>query len=125
MSGYLDDVGLGDTVPRLVDQIRRLETAAKGVGLHLNYAKCEVFGLTAASRRIWEAAGLGSGLGFAQRPIEDATLFGSPIHSEGVQGALVQRCDQLKDVLPRLFKMVAHEAFYLLKSCFAISRLLY
>ena len=121
VSGYLDDVGLGDTVPRLVDQIRRLETAAKEVGLHLNHAKCEVFGLTAASRKIWEAAGLG----FVQRPIEDATLLGSPIHSEGVQEALVQRCDQLKDVLPRLFKMAAHEAFYLLKSCFAIPRLLY
>ena len=37
ISGYLDDVGLDDTVPQLVDQIRQLEAAAGKVGLSLNH----------------------------------------------------------------------------------------
>src|SRR5277367_5592257 len=42
MSGYLDDVGLGDTVPRLIEQILRLESAAMEIGLRLNQqsARC-------------------------------------------------------------------------------------
>ena len=35
------------------------------------------------------------------------------------------KCTQLESVLPRLMKMAAHEAFFLLRSCFAVPRLLY
>jgi len=121
MSGYLDDVGLGDTVPRLIEQVRRLESAAMEIGLRLNQAKCEVFGISAATRAAW----LASGLGFVTRPLEEATLLGSPIHTCGVDPALVARRVQLEGVLPRLLKMAAHEAFFLLRSCFAIPRLVY
>ena len=39
--------------------------------------------------------------------------------------ALAAKCSQLESVLPRLMKMAAHEAFFLLRSCFAVPRLLY
>src|SRR4029077_1467276 len=32
VTGYLDDVGVGDTIPRLIDQIRSLEGAAASIG---------------------------------------------------------------------------------------------
>src|SRR5277367_3746580 len=121
MSGYLDDVGLGDTVPRLIKQVRRLESAAMEIGLRLNQAKCEVFGISAATRAAWQA----SGLSFIIRPLEEATLLGSHIHTCGVDPALVAQRVQLEGVLPRLMKMAAHEAFFLLRSCFAIPRLIY
>ena len=48
VSGYLDDVGIGDTVPRLIDQVKAFESAALAIGLRLNHAKCEVIGLSSA-----------------------------------------------------------------------------
>ena len=120
-SGYLDDVGLGETVPRLIDRIRGLEAEAKKIGLRLNHAKCEIFGLNLTYRTAWAA----SGLNFIIRPTEEATLLGSPIDARGVDPALVAKREQLEGVIPRLKKMAAHEAFYLLRSCFAIPRLLY
>jgi len=120
-SGYLDDIALGDTVPNLIERVLKLEIAAKTVGLQLNHEKCEVFGLSVASQSLW----LESGLDFVIRSSEEATLLGSPIHSDGVDQAMEARCDQLGSVLPRLSKMAAHEAFYLLKSCFALPRLMY
>jgi hypothetical protein len=120
-SGYLDDIALGDTVPNLIERVLKLEIAAKTVGLQLNHEKCEVFGLSVASQSLW----LESGLDFVIRSSEEATLLGSPIHSDGVDQAMAARCDQLGSVLPRLSKMAAHEAFYLLKSCFALPRLMY
>src|SRR5206468_266940 len=45
ISGYLDDVGLGDTVQRLISQIRALQKSAARIGLSLNTSKCEIVGL--------------------------------------------------------------------------------
>jgi len=108
MSGYLDDVGLGDTVLRLIKQIRRFESAATEIGLRLNQAKCEVFGIFTAMQAAWMA----SGLSFVIRPLEEATLLGFPIHMCGVDPALVVRRVQLEGVLPRLMKMAAHKALF-------------
>ena len=66
-----------------------------------------------------------SGLNFIIRPTEEATLLGSPIDARGVDPALAAKREQLEGVIPRLKKMAAHEAFCLLRSCFAIPRLLY
>ena len=121
VSGYLDDIDLGDTVPRLINHIQGLETATQALGLHLNYSKCEVIGLSASSAHIWES----SGFNFVVRPIKEACLLGSPLHCDGVDAALSARRVQLEEIVERLKKMSAHEALYLLKSCFAMPRLLY
>ena len=121
MAGYLDDISIGDTVPRLIDQVRGLEAAALAVGLRLNHAKCEIIGLSASCLETWNAAGFM----FAVRPIEEASLLGSPIHIAGVDDAITVRLDQLVEIVERLQKMSAHEAFFLLKSCFAMPRLIY
>ena len=53
VSGYLDDIGLGDTVPRLVEQFRRLECATNKICRQLNHDKCQILGLFAVSRPTW------------------------------------------------------------------------
>ena len=121
MSGYLDDIGLGDTVPRLINHIQGLEAATQALGLSLNYSKCEIIGLSTNSAHIWAS----SGFNFMIRPIKEACLLGSPLHCDGVDAALSARRVQLEDIVERLKKMSAHEALYLLKSCFAMPRLLY
>ena len=76
VSGYLDDVGLGDTVPRLIQQVQQLERSCLAIGLRLNHSKCEVIGLSQSSEEAWN----NSGLDFLSRPIEEASLLGAPLH---------------------------------------------
>ena len=59
------------------------------------------------------------------RPVKEACLLRSPLHCDGVDTALSARRVQLEDIVERLKKMSAHEALYLLKSCFAMPHLLY
>ena len=53
MSGYLDDVGLGDTVPKLIDQVRQFDSATNLLGLRLNHFKCEIVGLSPEVNSVW------------------------------------------------------------------------
>ena len=84
VSGYLDDVGMGDTVQSLIDQIRCIEAAASSIGLQLNHAKCEIIGLSPSQRSLWES----SGLQFLPRSVEDASLLGAPLSLKGTDKAL-------------------------------------
>ena len=120
-SGYLDDVGLGDSIPRLVEQVRFIESAAMSIGLQLNHDKCEIIGLDPSQRPIW----LSSGLNFIERSVEDACLLGAPLSLKGTDAALSQSCDQLERVKERLLKLSSHEAFFLLKNSLALPRLQY
>ena len=51
--------------------------------------------------------------------------MGSPIHPCGTDYALETRREQLRNILPRLYKLIPHEALFLLRSSFAVPRLLY
>ena len=74
VSGYLDDIGLGDTVPRLVEQFRRLECAANNIGRQLNHDKCQILGLFAVSGPTW----VKSGFNFVVRPARRHPYLGLP-----------------------------------------------
>ena len=54
MSGYLDDIDLGDPVNVVVADIRQLENKACQFGLHLNHHKCEVIGLNLTNSTSWD-----------------------------------------------------------------------
>src|SRR5688572_17184747 len=109
-------MGIGDTVHRLFDQVRVFESAALSIGLHLNYAKCEIIGLSPAQRSIWES----SGFKFLNGTAEDACLLGASLTLIGTDEALKQSCVQLEQVSKRSLKLSAHEAFFLLKNSLAI-----
>ena len=116
MTEYLDDVSVGDTIPRLIEEIKRFESAALAMGLHLNHSKCEVIGLSISWEEMWEA----SGLNFTMHPLQEACFLGSPLHVDGVDAALSARLSQLERIIPRLVKLSVHEAFFLLKNCLGI-----
>ena len=119
VTGYLEDVGVGDTVPRLTERIRFLETEALSLGLALNHTKCEVVGLAPTETATWHK----SGLRFIITDRNDACLLGSPLSSDGVDAALKAKCAQLREVEPRLRRLASHEAFYLSKFYLAVPRL--
>jgi hypothetical protein len=121
VSGYLDDVGLGDSVSSLIDRVRSLETEAHLLGLSLNHEKCEVAGLASEYVPLWDD----SGLKFSRTNIQDLSLLGSPLNMVGVDAALAASAVQLREIEPRLHRLPAHEAFYLLKASFGVPRLNY
>ena len=96
VSGYLDDIRLGDTVPRLVEQFRRLECAANKIGHQLNHDKCQILGLFAVSGPTW----VKSGFNFVVRSStgEEASLLGSPIHSHGIEPALAHTQSSWREI---------------------------
>jgi hypothetical protein len=121
VSGYLDDVGLGDEVSLLPERVRALEAAASSLGLSLNHTKCEILGLDPMDVPIWRD----SGLNFSQTGSRDASFLGSPLSAEGVDAALAACGELLSGLAPRLSKLAAHEAFFLLKTSFAVPQLQY
>ena len=121
VTGYLDDVGMGDTVPRLIEHLRILETEALSLGLSLNHAKCEIVGLAPTETLAWHK----SGLSFIITDRKDTCLLGSPLSPDGVDAAVKAKEAELREVVPRLRRLASHEAFYLLKSCLAVPRLQY
>ena len=102
VSGYLDDIGLGDTVPRLVEQFRRLECAANNIGRQLNHDKCQIIGLFAVSRPTWVrsvSTNMGQvGLQLRRTTGEEASLLGSPIHSHGIEPALAHAQSSWREI---------------------------
>jgi hypothetical protein len=121
VTGYLDDVGLGDTVPRLLERVPVLEAKALALGLTLNHSKCEILGLSPSDLSLWRS----SGLNFSVTAREAASMLGSPLSPEGVDAALRAHAAQLREIGPRLIKLASHEAFFMLKSCFATPRLMF
>ena len=120
-TGYLDDLGMGDSVPRLLEEIHSLESDALLLGLTLNHSKCEVVGLSQSGLSLWQA----SGLKFGVVTGEAASFLGSPLGSKGLDEALLSKHLALKEASSRLGRLGAHEAFYLLKASFGVPRLLY
>jgi hypothetical protein len=114
-------VGLGDTIPRLMDHIRVLEGAADSIGLKLNHAKCEIVGLGEVHRALWEAGGFN----FIQRTSEEAIFLGSPLSIPATTTAIQDCRLQLEKGKDRLLKLQAHEAFFILKSSLGVPRLMF
>jgi hypothetical protein len=121
VSGYLDDVGLGDEVSCLAERVNAFEAAAALLGLSLNHTKCEVLGLDSSDLLTWQ----GTGLNFVHTASHDACLLGSPLSAAGVDAALMSCHEHLAGLAPRLKRLAAHEAFFLLKNCFAVPQLQY
>ena len=80
-----------------------------------------IIGLSESDKFLWDS----SGLNFCVRPTEDAYLLGAPLSHKETDAALRQSLEQLQKVKQRLFKLSAHEAFFLLKSSLAAPRLQY
>ena len=119
--GYLDDLGMGDCVINLISNVKSLELQARTIGLELNHTKCEVVGLSSSEQSAWRDAGFN----FIFSETDDASFLGSPMGQAGLDVALARKTEQLKNAGPRLALLPPHEAFFLIKSSFAVPKLLY
>jgi hypothetical protein len=109
VSGYFDDVGIGDRMADLAAHVRVLESEAMKIGLSLNYSKCKFICLSPHHDPSWST----SGFKFSHTPMYTATLLGAALCVSGVDAALADSKAALQVLAPRL------------RVCFAIPRLQY
>ena len=91
------------------------------MGLSLNHSKCEIIGLAPSERNVWAQAGFQ----FTATSVDSAIFLGSPLNAVGVDSALEEAGSSLRTLTTRLERLSAHEAYHLLKVCFAVPKLQY
>jgi hypothetical protein len=72
---YLDDVSLGADTATVLKDFRHTETAARQVGLEMNYYKCEVDGHTDVTRALF----VSHGISLPETCQSTVSLLGAPL----------------------------------------------
>ena len=120
--GYLDDMSMGGEAGKVAEDFTRLESGAAKLGLTLNRSKCEVAGLTDATRSILAARGVA----VKEVEMEDLVLLGSPLlPGVGVDTVLASKREDLETLASRLPLMPAHDCLFLLRNVVTTPRLVY
>ena len=124
---YLDDDTVaGDPSTVLQDFQFIIEEAAK-IGLQVNGGKCEIISLTddhLMSLDIHQRfSELAPGIKLLEK--HEAQLLGTALFPEGVDCVFEHKVEQLRRLVDRLSAIDSHNAFYLLKNCFGLPKLLY
>lgn len=124
---YLDDGTIGDTPEKALVCARKLIAGLAGLGLNVNQNKCELVILNHTGEE-------------AQRTEEsfrellpeikivsasESSLLGAPLTEFGISEVLSTKREDLERMVARLQLIENHQAFALLKNCFALPKLQY
>ena len=119
---YLDDGTLGGPVEAILQDLQQLELEAAELGLQLNHGKSELICDEGSTRETV----LQKVPGLRQVGCSQATLLGSPIGSEeAINDAIRVKTGMLEVMGNRLNLLPSHDALLLLRSSFAIPKVLY
>ena len=119
---YLDDGTLGGPVEAILQDLQQLELEAAELGLQLNHGKSELICDEGSTRETV----LQKVPGLRQVGCSQATLLGSPIGSEeAISDAIRVKTGMLEVMGNRLNLLPSHDALLLLRSSFAIPKVLY
>ena len=111
---------MGGEVGRVAEDFTRLESGQAKLGFTLNRYKCEVAGLTDATRSILSVRGVT----LKEVPLEDLVLLGSPVlPGTGVDTVLASKREDLETLASRLPFMPAHDSLFLLRNVVTMPRL--
>ena len=125
---YLDDASLGDTPEKVLEDLNNLIRNLREIGLEINSSKCELTILNhESSLDIETTLEMFRGVLPDVRLVtkEECSLLGAPIHVDGINAALATKKVELEVMAERLVQLDNHQAFILLKNCFAIPKLQY
>jgi len=125
--GYIDDVSLGGSWIKVLEDFQNFRQGCLELGLELNESKCELTllgddhvvdsNLVSAFRNVCPSIAL--------TPHTDLMLLGAPLGHDSLSTALEAKCTVMKIFTERLKLMRRHDSFFLLKNCLAIPKLLY
>ena len=122
---YLDDGTLGGEADVVFLNFKKLLSTENSLGLKVNPAKCELISLNsiidANTLRMFEE--IAPKIKSVKRG--NMTLLGAPVLPSAVDMALESKLSALLTLLEQLDQVDAHDALFLLRNCFAISKLTY
>ena len=124
---YLDDGTIGDSPEKVFTCLQRLVNDLGEVGLVVNREKCELLMLNHTEEESIITRDLFEGLmpGLRVVPVEDSNLLGAPLMERGIPAAVAEKREDLERLSSRLKLVENHQAFALLKNCFALPKLQY
>ncbi|PXF39673.1 hypothetical protein BWQ96_10627 [Gracilariopsis chorda] len=124
---YLDDGTIGDSPEKVFTCLQRLVSDLDDVGLDVNREKCELLMLNHTEKESIITRNLFEGLmpGLRVVSVEDSNLLGAPLMEKGIPAAVAEKREDLERLSSRLRVIENHQAFALLKNCFALPKLQY
>ena len=124
---YLDDGSLGDKPETVLQAVQKLVEDFRAVGLEVNQGKCELIILNHSREEELETEAMFRGVLPTLKviPAHKSLLLGAPLHEEGVSAVVREKREGLERMVERLKLIDSHQAFSLLKNCFALPKLQY
>ena len=124
---YMDDISAGDKWQIVLRDLAKFIDSAKGLGLNLNNTKCEITVFTQDQQKsdmiLREFRRVCPGISSVST--EDAELLGSPLGHTALQHALEEKREKIENLCKNLPLLPSHVAFFLLRHCFAMPKLMY
>ena len=119
---YLDDVTLFGNVDDVREDFARIRKESAAIGLSCNPSKCEVTPISGEAMEVCPGTELP---GAVHVHLQDCTLLGAALGSRSMQAMLEKHTNQMRRFKQNLAELQAHDAFYLLKNCLSMPKLLF
>ena len=123
-TGYLDDVDFADEWRTTLHDLLSIKQACEKLGLLLNEKKCEVTAFGSSKKEI-ERAFRETFPTIQCVGAEDSTLLGAGLCTMSIRAELVDKLAKLKTLLQRTASLPCQTAFFLIKNCFFVPKLMY
>ena len=125
---YLDDGNLADSYERVLAAFKWLQEEFLKIGLKINPEKCELFFLsveTPEQQRKILAEFNAVCPGVKVTSFDELVILGAPIGAGAITKCLSTKTSELERMVKNIEKIDSHHAFFLLKNCFHMPKLLY
>ena len=122
-TGYMDDVAFADEWRTTLHDLLSIKQACEKLGVLLNEKKCEVTAFGSSKKEI-ERAFRETFPTIQCVDAEDSTLLGTGLGTRSIRAELVDKLAKLKTLLQRTASLPCQTAFFLIKNCFFVPKLM-
>lgn len=122
---YLDDGTLADAPQKVLSNLALIQEKANSLGLQLNSGKCELYfcGGSVDGDVVNQFENIAPGIRIVKD--DELELLGSPLHESGMENFARQKFEKIFVLINRLPSLQSHYAYFILKNCLAIPKLVY
>lgn len=120
---YLDDGTIAGTYESVLADFKTVIDQCSKIGLHINPDKCELYFCSEVDQQVVEQFNEHSpGICI----VNEFTLLGAPISDNAIGSVFTKKLSELKLLFERLLELENyHIAFFILKNCFAMPKLIF
>jgi Reverse transcriptase (RNA-dependent DNA polymerase) len=125
-SAYLDDLTICGSFTDISNDIQEIIKFGQTIGLHLNTSKCEIYmknqNLIEKEKYKMELQNYLPNIKFLE---EDLELLGAALDNKALEKILKNKIEIFKNFTEKLKQIDTHAAFFLLKHCLSIQKMIY